>query len=159
MENIHEHNPYRYYHENVLTSTQIRKAIELQKSRIYICLLSGTDAVVGAVYCIVGYYQLIFSVIFSVLGYIGAISYNRTMMIAYIFNVSLLVLGRVFLLCISFQRASSDEGIDYVNGNVTYTIDPIGVSSICLLSLITELCIFYYAITFYLKIYNSRLVR
>ena len=87
MENIHQRNPYRLWLGNNLNEINRESAIELQKNSIYVSLLTGTDTILSTVYCLVGYYQLIFSVVISLAGYIGATMYNKYLIFAYMFNI------------------------------------------------------------------------
>lgn len=150
MEDIHQHNPYRLYLGNNLTTQDREKAIELQKNRIYICLLAGTDLAVNAIYCATGYYQLAFSLILSLFGYIGALSYNKYMIIAYIMNIILLIITKLFLLFLVI------DNISLIKANKTGTLDPIYILSVCFWSLIVQILIFYYVLVFHNLIANTR---
>jgi hypothetical protein len=159
MEDIHQHNPYRLYLGNNLTGLNRERAIELQTNRTYVCLLSGADIIINAVYCILGYYQLIFSVILAVVGYIGAISYNNYMVGSYLINIIFIVFLKAFLLSIIVRKVGSNESIKYIKGNETGTLDSESVTLACFSSLVAQILIFHYVMTFYIMIFNSRRVR
>ena len=72
------------------------------------------------------------------------------------FNILLLIVAKGLLLFFVMKKVTLGEDIEYIKGNITGTLDPVVVSSLCIVSMISQFFILYYVMVFFRLLLNSR---